>query len=275
MLTHWLTSLVTRLTSALEQQLTPEQVLSCLPAWDSVSISEEGDSGASVTSTISVPGSPSLPLTMSLLELCTHVHGQHPTSLPHSALVTVNTMVMDTLLQLYTNLATVTLTQNFALQLLFDIQFIQTLLLSRDKKDKYQSRITEIVSSLEANIDPFDLSVFSPHVQDRVKASCVRLVTSLACLVPGDRLSIIASYKNLPTDNHSLLSGSTSTCSRFQLLPLAPSISRPKTLLTSTTTTPIILDNTRDKSPRFDSKSVQQTAANFFGTMSSSWFGNN
>ena len=62
----------------------------------------------------------------------------------------------------YSSLAKQTLTQNFALQLLFDIYFMQTLLVSRDSKDQFSTGISTIVSSLETNIDPFDLSV-SPH----------------------------------------------------------------------------------------------------------------
>ena len=268
----WLSDEVLKMTGVLAQ-LTPDSSLQCLAAWDEVNIAEVGESGDQVTSTISVPSSPSLPLMSALLQLSTCVHAHHPTSLPHSTMVTVNTMVLELVLDTYTKLSHQTLPQNFALQLLFDINFVQTLMLSRDDKDKFQSRLSSAVSSLETNIDPFDLSVFSSHLQDRVKSSCVRLVNSVACLVPGDRISIIASYKSVSSDHHNILSVSSVTCSRFQLLPLAPVISRPKTLLTSA---PVSLDTSNisssnsTKSPRFDSKTVQQTAASFM-----SWFGNN
>lgn len=97
-------------------------------------ISETGDSGEEVTSTISVPSSPSLPLITCLLDMSTHVHAQHPTSLPVTTLMTANTMCLNALAESYQSLSEQTLTQNFALQLLFDVNFIQTLLVSRENK---------------------------------------------------------------------------------------------------------------------------------------------
>ena len=274
LLTEWLTSEVTQMTSTLAK-LTPSEVLQNLPAWDQVKISETGDSGEVVTSTISIPASPSQPLVTSMMDLASSVHDQHPTSLPPSLLATSNTQCLDTLVATYQTLSKQTLTQNFALQLLFDINFIQTLIVSRDSKDQYQSRLASIISSFESNIDPFDLSVFTPHLHERVKTSCVRHLTSLACLVPQDRVSIISSYKSIPSDNHNILNISTQTCSRFQLLPLAPVLTNRQSIKSMLTPSTINLDSSSSsKSPRFDSKSVQQTAAQFFGSMPS-WFGNN
>ena len=274
LLTDWLTSQVSLMTSTLDQ-LTSSECLQTLPAWDEVKISETGDSGEVVTSTISIPSSPSQPLMTSILDLASSVHDQHPTSLPPSLLLTANTLCLDTLVAKYQTLSQETLTQNFALQLLFDINFVQTLIVSRDSKDQYQSRMTSIISSFESNIDPFDLSVFTPHLHERVKTSCVRHLTSLACLVPKDRVSIISSYKSIPSDNHNILNISTQTCSRFQLLPLAPVLTNRQSIKSMLTPSSINLDSSSSsKSPRFDSKSVQQTAAQFFGSMPS-WFGNN
>ena len=269
LLSMWLSEQLTPFTSMLSE-LTSSACLQCLPAWDEVSISEAGDSGQTVTSTITVPASPSLPLVTSLLELSTSIHRQHPTSLPASLLSSANTMCLAAIFQFYENLASQTLNQNFALQLLFDIQFVQTLMVSRDAKDIYDPRLKSVMSSLEANIDPFDLSVFSMHLAQRVKTSAARLLNGLAGLVPPDRAGLVSSYKGVPSDSHNILTVSTQTCSRFQLLPLAPVTNR--SLKTSLTPSTLVLD-THSKSPRLDSKYVQQTAANFFGSMS--WFGSN
>ena len=273
LLAAWLSDQLDSVTLALSAQLTPGLALQCLPAWDQVSIAETGDSGEAVTSTISVPASPSLPLVSALLQLSTALHRHHPASLPASLLSSANTRSLDTLVTTYTSLSQQTLTQNFALQLLFDISFVQTLLVSRDSKDQYQPRLRTITASLEANIDPFDLSVFSPHLEERVKTSCARQMAGLACLVPADRAGLVAGYRSGhgDTHNHNILAAASATCSRFQLLPLAPATSRAKTVLAPSS---IVLDTVAtSKSPKFDSKSVQQTAANFFGSMS--WFGNN
>merc|ERR1712098_806868 len=275
-LTQWIESLVKQMTSKLEE-LKPSSCLECLPAWDQVKISETGDSGEVVSSTISVPSSPSLPLVTCLFDTCTRVHAQHPTSLP---LTTPNTMCLDALAASYQSLSEQTLTQNFALQLLFDVNFIQTLLVSRENKDHFTSRLNTLISGFEANIDPFDLSVFTPHLQERVKTSCARLGTGFACLVPKDRVAVISSYKSTSSDNHNILNVSTQSCSRFQLLPLSSSVYKPAAAILSSSPAAMLspavisLDSgsTSNKSPRFDTKSVQQSAANFFGSMS--WFGN-
>ena len=45
----------------------------------------------------------------------------------------------------------------------------------------------QTLNRLEANIDPFDLSVFSNHISARVKRACARSYTGLGCLIPSDR----------------------------------------------------------------------------------------
>ena len=70
------------------------------------------------------------------------------------------------------------------------MNFVQTLLISREMKENYEPRF--VISSLEANIDPFDLSVFTPHLEQRVKTSAMRQMTGLGPLVPGDRLPAVA-----------------------------------------------------------------------------------
>ena len=283
LLSAWLSEQMTPFSASLAK-LTPSCCLQSLPAWDEVTISEAGDAGNTVTSTIEVPASASLPLVTSLLELSTSIHRQHPTSLPAYLLTSANTMCLDTILQFYENLASQTLTQNFALQLLFDVNFVQTLLISRETKENYEPRLKSVISSLEANIDPFDLSVFTPHLDQRVKISAMRQVTGLGPLVPGDKVTLVSSYKSVVTtsamDSHNFLHvANSATSSRFQLLPLAPLVTSHrsiKTVLASSSTSSISLDphsSTSSKSPRLDSKTVQQTAANFFGSMS--WFGNN
>jgi len=73
LLSAWLSEQMTPFSRSLAE-LTPSCCLQALPAWDEVTISEAGDSGDSVTSTISVPASASLPLVTSLLELSTSIH---------------------------------------------------------------------------------------------------------------------------------------------------------------------------------------------------------
>ena len=194
-----------------------------------------------------------------------------PTSLPPTFLTNTTSGAVTSILAHYAQLAANTLTQNFALQLLFDVHFTETMLVSRENKEAVSPTIKQIVSSLEANIDPFDLSVFSPHTEERVRLCCSRLVWGLACLVPADRLPVISSYKNLHSDNPNILTISTQSCPRFQLLALAPlpkaedrGQERGQALAPSSLAS-------SSKSPRTDKNTTG--AATFFGSMS--WFGNN
>ena len=278
LLAGWSSSLLSSLSSSL-LRLTPNSSLASLPAWDELNIAESGDSGEEVTSLINVPASPSLPLLSALLQLSSEIHSQHPTSLPPAFLTNTTSGAVTSILAHYAQLAANTLTQNFALQLLFDVHFIETMLVSRENKEAVSPTIKQIISSLEANIDPFDLSVFSPHTEERVRLCCSRLVWGLACLVPADRLPVISSYKNLHSDNPNILTISTQSCPRFQLLALAP---LPKAEdrgqdrgqvrgQALTASSHPAASSLASKSARTDRNNTG--AATFFGSMS--WFGNN
>ena len=267
LLTKWSQTLLSSLSVSL-LTLTPDSSLTSLPVWDKVNIAESGDSGEEVTSVINIPATPSLPLLSALLKLSSDIHSHQPTSLPSYLLSLTKRGAVSNILHHYAQIAINTLTQNFALQLLFDIHFTETLLVSREDKETFLPSIHQIVSSLESNIDPFDLSVFSPHMEERVKRSCARLVWGLACLVPSDRLPVISSYKNVHSDNHNILNISAQSCPRFQLLALAPlpmksleTVHTPSSDLTS--------HSISNKSTRTD----KNFSGTFFGSMS--WFGNN
>ena len=263
--------------------LGPACVLPSLPAWDKVTISETGDSGQVVASVISIPPSPSLSLIVPLLSLASQIHTGHPSSFPHSTLLPTSAKVVQAILDHYASLAKQSLTQNFALQLLFDIHFIQTLLVSRDSKDQFSTSISSIISSLETNIDPFDLSVFSPHLQARVKKASARCVSGLGCLVPGDRVAIISTYKTPTTssqDSHNILCVEPQPCPRFQLLPIAPGskLSNKAVLSSANLQLPQLasqaaIDAKKTTAGKRDKSPVHQTAASFFGSMP--WFGAN
>lgn len=62
------------------------------------------------------------------------------------------------------------LTQNRALQILFDLRFITTILMGRAEDDdsEFSKRLEHVIDTLESCIDPFDLDVFSPHMTTNV-----------------------------------------------------------------------------------------------------------
>jgi len=277
MFNNWISSKIVAFSSDI-CLLNANNVLLSLPAWDKESISEIGDSGEEVTSIICVPPSPSLPLITSLLHLASDLHKAHPASFPAAILQPTNTKVVQTILEHYELLASNTLTQNFALQLLFDIHFIQTILISRDNKEFFSSQISSIISSLEANIDPFDLSVFSPHLQLRVKKAAGRVASGLGSLVPADRLAMLNTSRVTSTsgqDTHNTLC-MEQPCPRFQLLPIAPgplkSRPTPKLQLPHISSQVGVGMNKKSTDGR-DKSPAQHAAASFFGSMP--WFSGN
>ena len=148
-----------------------------------------------MASVILIPPSPSLPLHSALLSLSSRLHGANASSFPPSILPAANSNLLDLLLAHYTTLASHRVNQNMALQFSFDLRFLQTLLVSREAKDGRAPTFTSLMERVEGHIDPFDLSVFSSHLETRVRWAAARSVAGLAALVPPDRAALVASYK--------------------------------------------------------------------------------
>lgn len=64
--------------------------------------------------------------------------------------------------------------QSQAWQMLLDIRLLTLLLMARDNKDLSQS----LCETLEKTIDPFDLGVYYPFLQNNVKKSAQKLQAS-------------------------------------------------------------------------------------------------
>lgn len=58
------------------------------------------------------------------------------------------------------------LTQTQALQIMFDLKFLTTILLGRGEEEasEFSDRREQLVDALENRVDPFDLDVFSPYM---------------------------------------------------------------------------------------------------------------
>ena len=56
--------------------------------------------------------------------------------------------------------------------------------------------VKSAIASLESRVDPFDLSVYSPHLSTSVKRAVIRAQGILAVLIPNDRNGLIASIKS-------------------------------------------------------------------------------
>lgn len=59
-----------------------------------------------------------------------------------------------------------TLTQNQALQVMFDLKFMTSILAGRGEGEgsEFTNRLEKVLDALESCVDPFDLDVFSPYI---------------------------------------------------------------------------------------------------------------
>ena len=126
------------------------------------------------------------------------------------------------------------LTQNVALQLYFDVQFIMQCLTSRENKEASTTCQTAL-TAIERHADPFDLSVFSPYITTNVKRCVLKFQAMFGILIPSDRYALLTSMKatlpQLPTSGASASTGAVqasensiqlSNCThRFTLLPVS------------------------------------------------------
>ena len=78
------------------------------------------------------------------------------------------------------------LTQNVALQLHFDIEFVMQAVISSERSD-ITDQCQNVLNSLEDHIDPFDFSVFSPYISAHVKRSILRHQSLISVMIPNDR----------------------------------------------------------------------------------------
>jgi len=270
----WSSELLAKFSKELKSGL-DQDILLQLPAWDKVTITETGDDGQTVSSVIHVPSCPSNPLSSSLHRLSCSLHQAGPASIPPSILSTITSSILTSSTASYLQLCDNKLTQNSALQLSFDLRYLVTLLMSRDLKDLHGHTFQKVIDNLEANIDPFDLSVFSSHLAARVKRATARSFTGLGTIIPSDRVPIVTSYKSVvpstgQQEQHNVMPVGGTLSGRFQLLPL------PRTGTAAPQTRARNVEADKKTSKKRDAPVAQKTAG-FFESMSSSnlssWFG--
>jgi len=255
-----------------------EDVFSILPTWDNVNIQESGESG-DVASIIKIPCIPSTQFSGALNNLASNLQSAHASAIPHAVLLEVSRQVLQIVVQQFSAMLDEKMAQNVALQMAFNVRFAEIILLSREYKEQLESPLADLMERIESNIDPFDLSVFTGHLESRVKRCAARELTSLCPIIPQDRIQMISSFKPAGSnqDASNLLTLNPIPPTRFQLLPLAVSTSSavktPRTPRRDARPT-VSLDVKKSASARRRSRSpVAAAAASFFGSMGSSWFG--
>uniref|UniRef100_A0A8C8BI47 Conserved oligomeric Golgi complex subunit 1 n=1 Tax=Otus sunia TaxID=257818 RepID=A0A8C8BI47_9STRI len=218
---------------------TAGSVLATATNWDEIEIQEETESGNSVTSKIRLPAQPSWYVQCLLFSLCQEVNRVGGHTLPKVTLQELLRTCMAEVLAAYEKLVeekqekktgTFPMTQNRALQLLYDLRYLSIILTAKSEEAKpsrikHDSGIEAVTDFLEGHIDPFDLDVFTPHLNSNLNRLVQRtsvlfgLLTGTEHQYPG-RSGALSSQ-----ELHNILPLASSQI-RFGLLPLSMSSSR-------------------------------------------------
>ncbi|KAF2987660.1 hypothetical protein EK904_014392, partial [Melospiza melodia maxima] len=161
---------------------TAGSVLATATNWDEIEIQEETESGSSVTSKIRLPVQPSWHVQCLLFSLCQEVNRVGGHTLPKVTLQELLRSCMAEVLAAYGKLVeqkqekrpdSFPLTQSRALQLLYDLRYLSIILTAKSEdtkpsRIKQDSGIEKVIDFLEGHIDPFDLDVFTPHLNSNL-----------------------------------------------------------------------------------------------------------
>ncbi|XP_059764922.1 conserved oligomeric Golgi complex subunit 1 isoform X3 [Balaenoptera ricei] len=214
-------------------------VLATATSWDEVEIQEEAESGSSVTSKIRLPVQPSWYVQSFLLSLCQEINRVGGHALPK---VTLQEMLKSCLVQVvaaYEKLSeekqvkkegAFPMTQNRALQLLYDLRYLHIVLTTKGEevksgRSKQDPRVEKVADDLEALIDPFDLDVFTPHLHGNLNRLVQRTSVLFGLLTGTENQFTPRSSTFNSQEAHNILPLASSQI-RFGLLPLSMTSTR-------------------------------------------------
>uniref|UniRef100_UPI00398E343B conserved oligomeric Golgi complex subunit 1 isoform X1 n=1 Tax=Pristiophorus japonicus TaxID=55135 RepID=UPI00398E343B len=214
-------------------------ILSTATSWDEIEIQEETEAGNSVTSKIRLPVQPSWYVQSLLFHLCQEVNRVGGHAVPKVTLQELLKTCLDEVLTGYEKLCSTKLdkvdsafplTQNRALQLLFDLRYLGSVLTARNEEVKssriqLDPRVQNVADMLESHIDPFDLDVFTPHLNNNLNKLSQRTSVLFGLLTGTEKQYISRSATFNSQEPHNILPLASSQI-RFGLLPLSMTSSR-------------------------------------------------
>ncbi|XP_068241902.1 conserved oligomeric Golgi complex subunit 1-like [Palaemon carinicauda] len=300
----FLGSLTDTLNTELKDSLTSElsrgaveAIISSFPTWESVTIEEEGEGGNIVKSSIYVPGHPTPVLSQALAHLCSSVNCVAAHTITRNAQSELIAKVCEAVTSAYESALDEAkeINQTLALQLIFDLRFVQSVLLPRESKE-VAARVMTMIQKLEHQVDPFDLDVFSPHITTRVKLAAHRVQVIFGTVLSRDQQVLSGRVQSTSSTsastNNALPIILPVEIPRFSNVPLPVSTSRPTIPSSMSTPTLSLSSSVADHTPSkmTSSKgqsspssvrremssaamSASRSAASLFSAMSSSWFG--
>lgn len=189
------------------------------------------------TTTIRIPSQPRVSLQQYLLKISKHLNEYIPQTLPTKVLHYFNGKLIENLIRMYETIGNekfIESNQNAALQIYFDLKFIQTIFTKRDDRN-ILDRLQKISDTLKTFIDPFDFELFHTHLDANIKKCVVRMRAQLGILIPyPEKVDLLLSRNEVKLSSSSssssspaggepnviCLSSSGSTSTWFPLLPI-------------------------------------------------------
>ncbi|XP_038613073.1 conserved oligomeric Golgi complex subunit 1 [Tachyglossus aculeatus] len=217
----------------------PGSILAAATSWDEIEIQEETESGSSVTSCIRLPSQPSWPVQTLLFSLCQEVNRVGGQAVPRSTLQELLRGCLTEVLAGFDKLAQgrqskkdggFPMTQNRALQLLYDLRYLNTMLTAKTdepkgSRSKPDPRLEKAIDFLEGHIDPFDLDVFTPHLNSNLSRLVQRTSVLFGLLAGTENQFGVRTGPFNSQEPHNILPLASSQI-RFGLLPLSMTSSR-------------------------------------------------
>ncbi|KAF3704811.1 Conserved oligomeric Golgi complex subunit 1 [Channa argus] len=216
----------------------PGAILATATNWGNLEIQEEAESGTSITSKIRLPVQPSWFVQSLLFRLCLEVNKVGGHALPRPTLQELLQTCLAQVLDQYHNLSQQAcskpsivqesifpMTQNRALQLLFDLRYLNTSLGSRledgvSSRTNQDPRFHKVCDWLESFIDPFDLDVFTPLLNANLNCLSQKTLVLLGLLIGSEKQFVSRSSNMNSQEPHNILPLASSQI-RFGLLPLS------------------------------------------------------
>ncbi|XP_048347710.1 conserved oligomeric Golgi complex subunit 1 isoform X1 [Sphaerodactylus townsendi] len=214
-------------------------ILATATNWEEIEIEEESESGSSIKSKIRLPVQPSWSVQALLFSLCQEVSRVGGHTLPKVILQELLKTCMTKILAGYEKLSegkrkkkegVLPITQNRALQLLYDLRYLNIVLTTKSEdvkssRNKQDSRIEKQTDFLESYIDPFDLDVFTPHLNSNLNRLVQRTSVLFGLLIGAENQYTSRSSAPTAQELHNTLPLASSQI-RFGLLPLSMSSSQ-------------------------------------------------
>nr|XP_057904095.1 conserved oligomeric Golgi complex subunit 1 isoform X2 [Doryrhamphus excisus] len=223
-------------------------VLTTATNWEALEIQEEAESGSSVTSKIRVPVQPSWFVQSLLFQLCVEVNRVGGHTLPAPTLRQLLQACLDRVLQEYLGLRQQApkedgcpITQNRALQMIFDLSYLHATLAAKTDESKssrspQDPRMQEVCDWLESHIDPFDLDVFTPPLNANLGRLRQRTSVLFGLVTGSEKHFSLRNSSVTSQEPHNILP-LTNSQMRFGLLPLSVSSVHKSKMATTNTNT--------------------------------------